>query len=109
MVLQAGVAELVDRAGLAEHPAMVGIVEKGHQLPRQLTTHRKPCLHDGELTPGGAAEPEREPDCDPGRRSGREPDGEPGLQRGREPDGEPERESTRDPARYGYGSVTTED
>jgi Insertion element 4 transposase N-terminal len=34
-LLQPGVAELVDGAGPAEHPAVVGVVEKGHEPPGQ--------------------------------------------------------------------------
>jgi hypothetical protein len=54
--LESGVAELVDRAGLAEHPATVGVVEEGHQPQWQLPTNREPSSRDGEPTPGRRGE-----------------------------------------------------
>jgi hypothetical protein len=39
VTLELDVAELVDGADLPQHPALVGIGEKGHQPPRQAASH----------------------------------------------------------------------
>jgi hypothetical protein len=85
------VAELVDRADLAEHPATVGVVEEGHQPQWQLPTNREPASRDGEPTPG--------------RRE--ESDHEPAQQPTREPEHEPARERAHEPTYESNGSATS--
>lgn len=54
MVLHTGMAELVRRAGLAQHSPTVGIVEESHQSPQLLTAQGQPDPADriGSPRPG---------------------------------------------------------
>lgn len=57
VVLQAGVAELVDRAGLAQYAAPVGVVEEGDDGPGQASGQGQPDPGEYEpLAPGGHGE-----------------------------------------------------
>ncbi len=57
MVLEAGVAELVDRAGLAEHAPLVGVLKERDEGPGQSAGQRQPeAGEDRPLAPGGQAE-----------------------------------------------------
>jgi hypothetical protein len=42
MILQLGMAKLVSRSDHPQQPKPVGVVEKGHQPPREATAYRQP-------------------------------------------------------------------
>ena len=83
------VAELVDRAGLAEHPQAVGVIEEAQQPPRQVAAQGKPASYQGEPTPCAEDEPDREPAREPNRGPAGESVGQPEREPQREPPDEP--------------------
>jgi hypothetical protein len=69
--MEQSVAELVGRAGLAEDPQAVGVIEEAQQPSRQVPAQCKPASHQGEPTPRAADEPDREPSREPAGESAR--------------------------------------
>jgi hypothetical protein len=57
MLLESSVAELVDRAGLAQYASLIGVVEERGHGPGQSSGQRQPdASEDCPVTPGGQAE-----------------------------------------------------
>src|SRR5215472_6616507 len=90
--LQVDMPELVHRADLAQDPALVRVIKKGHQRPGQPVVQGQPGPGRYVARPGRLVFTHREPDHEPGDEPGHEPGREPGREPEHEPDREPERE-----------------
>jgi len=80
--LEFDVAELVDGAGLPQHPALVGVGEEGHQPPWQATAERQPAPRNAKPAPRSLVEPIPEPEREPEPEHDHEPDHEPDSEEG---------------------------
>jgi len=104
-ILQASVAELVDRSDGAQNVAFAGILKKAHKANRGVLAPGK--LSKSErCSPGlGVSEPAYEAEHEPDHGSGHEPSPGSGHQPGHEPDHEPGREPGDEPGQETEGLI----